>query len=179
MNLWSGLRLVGKQNWKDAAIWLAFSVIGSLTPFWGGWLLLLLFSRAPSFSDFANHGEFALYSAAMFASSFHILGRDLGKANIPGRWIFILLGVPGIIVVTLFYAAVTTAFMVPIQSLQIDSIFLRRVTLALFVFSSLMAFFLTALDNQRLQPQVEEIMDQGIATLDKQLDALEEDDHGN
>jgi len=166
------LRNTNKSHWSDAGIWLVYNVFGSLAPVWFGLLILETFSRKPSLADFSQHGEFALYSAAMFAPTFYIINRDLKIPGFGGRQILGLLSLLGILAATCFFVAVTTAFMVPKPVLEIDQNFLRHGTFALFVFSGLLAFLVTVLDNARLMPDVRRIATQQQEQLSKQFDEL-------
>jgi hypothetical protein len=141
-------------HWRDGAMWLGFNLVGSLTPIWFGWLLLTLLSRPPSWADLSSHGEFALYSAAMLAPTLYILLRDLRAPGFPGRLVLGLLAFTAAVVSTGFFAAVTTAFAIPQPLLKINQAFLRSGTLGLFVFSALLAFVVTVVDNARSQPDI-------------------------
>ena len=44
-NLFLVLRASNRQHWADAGIWLAYTIVGSLLPVWGGLFLLRLFSQ--------------------------------------------------------------------------------------------------------------------------------------
>ena len=172
MSLWVALKATQGRHWKDATIWVLFTLVGTLIPFGGGWLLLLILGQKPSFADFSNHGEFSLYSASMFASSFYILGRDFGKHHFPGRWLFVLLGVPGIIAATLFYTAVTTALAAPVAFSGVDLPFQRKFTFGLFAFSTVVAFILNALESQRLTPAFEQLVKEEKLNFEERFEKL-------
>jgi hypothetical protein len=172
MKLIGGLRSASKSNWKDAGIWLVFNLLGSLTPVWFGWFLLTLLSRGPSWADFSRHGEFALYSAAMFAPTFYIILRDLEQPVFPGRLPLGLLTLIGTLIATGFFAAVTTAFLTPEPLLRINQSFLQRGTLGLFAFSAVLAFIATVLDNARFTPDVRRISETQRTNLAKEFDKL-------
>jgi hypothetical protein len=166
------LRNTNRSHWSDAGIWLFYNLSGSLAPVWFGVLILFLFSRSPSLSDFSQHGEFALYSAAMFAPTLYVISRDL---KIPGFWarsFLVLLTLLGILAATCFFVAVTTAFLVPKPALEINQVFLRRGTFGLFLFSAALSFLVTALDNARLLPDVRGITNQQQEQLLRQFDQL-------
>jgi hypothetical protein len=154
MAFFRALKNASWPHWRDAAMWLGYSLVGSLTPIWFGWLLLTLLSRRPSWADFSSHGEFALYSAAMLAPTLYIILRDLRDPGFPGRLTLGLLVFTGAVIATGFFAAVTTAFTTPQPLLTVDQVFLRRGTLGLFTLSAGLAFVVTVLDNARTQPDV-------------------------
>ncbi len=172
MTFWRALRSASRSNWTDAAMWLAHNLLGGLTPVWFGWLLLTLLSRHPSWSDFSDHGEFAIYSAAMLAPTFYVILRDLKTPGFPGRLIFGLLTLTGILVATGFFAAVTTAFMSPVPLVTLNSFFLRYGTMSLFIFSASLAFIVTVLDNARVQPDVRSIVASEQKELERDFDKL-------
>src|ERR1700693_4859990 len=107
MKLPGPLRNTNRSHWSDASIWLFYNLSGSLAPVWFGLLILEIFSRRPSWSDFSQHGEFALYSAAMFAPTFYIISRDLKLPGFAGRQILVLLTLLGMLAATCFFVAVT------------------------------------------------------------------------
>jgi len=172
MTFFRALRSARSSHWRDAGIWLGYSLVGSLTPIWFGWLLLTLLSRSPSWADFSSHGEFALYSAAMFAPTLYIILRDLKDPGFPGRLSLGLLAFTGAVIATAFFAAVTTAFMSPEPLLRVNQLFLRRGTLSLFAFSAGLAFIVTVLDNARFQPDVRGIAATQQQELAKDFDKL-------
>lgn len=168
----SPLRNTTRSHWSDAGIWLFYNLIGSLAPVWFGVLILLTFSRTPSLGDFSQHGEFALYSAAMFAPTLYIISRDLKTPGFAARPILVLLTLLGILAATCFFVAVTTAFMVPKPVLEVDQAFLMRGTFGLFAFSAVLSYLVTVLDNARLMPDVQQITGNQQAQLGKQFDEL-------
>ena len=172
MTFFRALRNANRSHWNDAAIWLVYTLIGSLTPVWFGWFLLTLLTRNPSWADFSHHGEFALYSAAMFAPTLYIVLRDVRSPGFPGRLTLGLLTFVGTLVATGFFAAVTTAFLAPPPVLLIDKTFLSRGTFILFTLSALLAFIVTVLDNARLIPDVRQITNAQQAELSKEFDEL-------
>ncbi|MHB8502912.1 MAG: hypothetical protein ACYDCG_19395 [Candidatus Acidiferrales bacterium] len=171
--LFGPLGKLKKSHWYDSFIWLIYNLAGSLAPVWFGILILKLFSRHPGWADFSDHGEFALYSAAMFAPTFYVISRDLKVPGFTGRQILSLLTLLGLLASTCFFVAVTTAFMDPKPVLEIDHGFLQSGTLDLFVLSVVLSFLVTALDNGRQAPDVNELAAQQQVKLAAQYDALE------
>ena len=175
MTLWVALRATKGSHWKDALIWLGFTCVGTLLPFFGGWLLLFYLRKNPSWEVLANNSEFALYSAGMLASAFYVLGRDfVGKdsrtVGFPGRWLFLLLGLAGVVVATLFYAAVTLAVVLPIAPEGRDEAFQRNITVSLFFASALIAYLVNVLENQRLDPAFHQLVNQSQSDFEKRFD---------
>jgi hypothetical protein len=172
MTFWHSLKQVDSSHVREAALSLAYNLGGSLAPVWFGFILLSLFSRLPTAADFTQHGEFALYSSAMFAPALYLVLKDVPTPGFPGRSVFGLLCVTGVITSTCFFAAVTTAFMYPTPVLQINQCFLQCGTLLLFVLSALTLFVITILDNARLPLDIRKSLASQITTLTKQFEEL-------
>src|SRR5436190_9867243 len=73
-----------KAQYKEARMWLYWSLGGGLMPLWGSGLVLGLLGLSPPFMDYIRHGEFMLYAAAFLAPAFYQLHRELPR-NFPGR----------------------------------------------------------------------------------------------
>lgn len=162
-----------RAHWRDASIWLIYALAGGLAPVWSGFILLRLFSRHPSWADFSQHGEFAIYSAAMFAPAFYVITRDLKVPGFVGRQFLGLITFLGMILAICFFVATSTAFMAPTPILAIDQPFLGSCTLWLFVCSAILAFVVTVLDNARMIPDVRQIAANQQERLRKEYDRLE------
>lgn len=172
MKFFDPLRNTKGYHWKDAGIWLTYTLIGSLAPVLFGFLLLRLLSRHPSLADFSAHGEFAIYSAAMFAPAYYIINRDLKIPGFAWRQYLALLTLIGMLGATCFFVAVNTAFLAPKPVFAIDQEFLRVGTLALFAAAAILAFLVTVLDNARLQPDVRAIASTQEEDLARDFDKL-------
>jgi hypothetical protein len=164
---------VNRSHLSDAGIWLFYNLAGSLAPVWFGLLILETFKRKPGWADFSQHGEFALYSAAMLAPAFYVINRDLRIPGFAGRQILGLLTLLGTLAATCFFVAVTTAFVEPKPVLEIDQSFLQRGTVTLFIFATILSFLVTVLDNARQTPDLPEIAKEQREKLAKQFEELE------
>lgn len=173
MGLITHLQSTNRTHWSDASIWLVYTLAGGLAPVWTGFLLLKIFSRHPSWGDFSHHGEFALYSATLFAPAFYVITRDLKTPGFAGRQVFGLVTFLGMIVSTCFFVGATTAFLEPKPLLTIDQSFLEHSTLGLFAAATLLAFVVTVFDNARLIPDVVKIAAHQQNQLSKEFDKLE------
>ena len=172
MTFLSSIRQTTWSHWCESIISLVYTLAGSLAPVWGGFLMLAIFSRHPGFSDFSQHGEFALYSAAMFAPTAYIIHRDLKVPGFAGRSILGLFCYVGMFIASVFFVAVTTAFMAPTPVLAINQRFLAEGTLLLFLSSCLLTMLVTALNEARLIPDVRESAAQAQAKLDQDFGKL-------
>ena len=123
-----------RTHWKDATIWLLYTLAGSLAPIWLGWLILTVLLRNPSLRDFSQHGEFALYSAAMFTPTLYTMLRETRTARFPWRSVLVLLAFTGTGVAAGFFSVVTTVYTLPPPLLKLDEDFVRTGTFRLFLF---------------------------------------------
>jgi hypothetical protein len=147
-----------KKNWRDAGYWLAYTLIGGLTPIWCGYIFLRLFSHQPSLDQFTEHGEFALYAAAIIAPVFHTISRDLNIPGLKGRQFFQLASFCCMFIGVAIYVAVSSAYASTPSQVKIDQDFLRTLTLLLFALATVVAFFITVLDYSRLSTDLREVV---------------------
>ena len=162
-----------QSQWKDTTKWLAYTLLGGLFPVWGGYLLLRLYQKAMSISDFTSNGEFAIYSAALLAPSLYLILKDYKKTNFPNQAIYGLLCSVMLIVATLIFAGVTSVNTGKV-AVEIDKDFLRNGTLILFLLTLILSFFVTALDNNRVfGGDIIEVHNQDSKRLEGNFDKLE------
>ena len=172
MNFVSALKRSEGGHWREASMWLLYNLIGSLTPVWVGFLLLKIYSQQPSLSTFTEHGEFALYAAAMFAPALHTITRDLPVPGFAGRQILLLLCVIGMLISTVFYAPVATVLLATNNEFKIDQQFVRSGTLILFSFAVAIAFVVTVLEIGRVMYDPRRIEAEQQHELAEQFDKL-------
>jgi hypothetical protein len=165
MSFLDPLRDTTTEHWKDASAWLLYTLVGSLAPIWLGWLILSALSRHPSIVDFSHHGEFALYSAAMFTPTLYIMLKDVRQIRFPWRTILVLLAFTGT-------GVVTTVFMLPPPLLKLDDQFVQTGTVYLFCFSVVLSFLVTVLDNARQAPDITKIAAAQRQNLGDRFDKL-------
>jgi hypothetical protein len=162
------LRRTNRGHWRDASTWLAFTLVGNLAPVWFGLFSLRVLSRHVSLADFSHHGEFALYSATLFASAAYVILKDFKVMTFPARPILGLLCFSGMFVAAAFFAPVTTAFISPKPVFDVDQEFLWQGTFVLFLVSCTIGFLVTILDNARIAPDL-------VKTAKDQQDQLASD----
>jgi hypothetical protein len=172
MSFLDPLRDTTTEHWKDASAWLLYTLVGSLAPIWLGWLILSALSRHPSIVDFSHHGEFALYSAAMFTPTLYIMLKDVRQIRFPWRTILVLLAFTGTGVAAGFFSVVTTVFMLPPPLLKLDDQFVQTGTVYLFCFSVVLSFLVTVLDNARQAPDITKIAAAQRQNLGDRFDKL-------
>jgi len=163
------------KHWKETTNWLGFTLIGGLVPVWGGWVLFRLISKPVGFSDFSSNGEFAIYSSAMLAPSLYLILKDLKTSNFLYRHFFALVSIFGLALALILFAGVTAVKSGGIVTAKIDQPFLTKVTLLLFVGSVFVSYLVTALDNERIGIDIDEVRrvrDGQVKSLEKQFDDL-------
>lgn len=134
---------------KEAWRWLFWSVLVAPIPVWVLSFLLLVFSRVPTFSQFADKGEFAIYSGSIFASGLYLLSRDEKTSVIKGRSILRTFCFFGLVSAVLFYTAVAVSTLWEIPT---NLAFIRGFTLVLFGVAIAIGFLITYFDVVRSYP---------------------------
>ncbi len=146
------------KNWQDATYWLAYTLIGGLTPIWCGYLFLRIFSQHPTWDQFTEHGEFALYTAAIIAPAFHTVSRELKVPGLRGRSFFLIARFCSMFVAVCVYVAVSCTTLSVGLPTEIDQSFLRWLTIGLFLSTTLLAFLITVLDYARLSSDLRQVV---------------------
>lgn len=166
-------RIATKEHWYDAFYSLVFTLIGSLFPIWASYILLILLTTKFSFTDFIDHGEFALYSAALLSPALYIIGKDRKPAGFPYRTFFILLLPIGLLAAALVFSSVVFATVTQDQPLNLNKQFLRYFTVILLSLSVLFSFLINVLDNIRREPDMHSIKAHEMKELEDQFDETE------
>jgi hypothetical protein len=159
-------------SWRDASYWLGYTLLGGTLPIWGGYLILELLAHAPTFGQFIQHGELAIYTTAILAPALHTVVRDFRVPGFKGRQFLLLLSVLMMFVSLCVYAAVSSAF-ASNPSIPIDQRVLGWVTIPVFCLAVLLSFFVTVLDYSRLSSDPRAVVDNQRKTLDEQFSDLE------
>ena len=172
MNLLEALRRSERPHWREASTWLLYNLIFNLLPVWVGFIVFRIVSRQPSLQDFSAHGEFALYSAAMLGPTLYTVTRDLRVPGFAGRQFLTLFCVVGIVVAAVCYTPVATAFLAPDGTYNLDQNFVRQGTIGLFLYSVVIGFAITLLENGRQMFDPRKVGDEQQAKLEDQFDKL-------
>jgi hypothetical protein len=144
------------EDWKETLYWLGFNVLGGLFPTWSSALLLRMRGQQLVYSDFAKHGEFALYSAAFLAPALLVIFR-YAKRN---RYVLGagsgLMAVSGLLVSALVYATAASAAATPTEH-SIDMAYLVAFSTGLLVFSLIVALLVAFVENQATNFNLQEV----------------------
>jgi hypothetical protein len=156
--LWSVLSKTTPEQRSEAFSWLLFNVAGATLPIWlGGYLLLPVFGKHFSWLEYSQHGELALYSAALLAPTLRVIAKDVGESEFVRRQYFLFLGwICFTGSVALYSGVIAVAGMPPAQA-TLNGVLLFKFSLSLLILTVLISFVVRLVDFQRIQPK--EILD--------------------
>jgi len=144
------------EDWKETLYWLGFNVLGGLLPTWGSALLLRLRGQQLVYSDFAKHGEFALYSAAFLAPALLVIFRYVKRSRYVLGAGSGLMAVSGLLVSALVYATAASASANPTDH-AIDVGYLVAFSTGLLVFSLIVALLVAFVENQATNLNLQQV----------------------
>jgi len=164
-------------DWRLGISWLCWSMLGGLLPVWGGWFVSLLFKRQIGISNFADSGEFALYSASFLSTIFFVLFKDFKgfkDKRFPSSSMIGITSILLLLLSTLLFGTVRciTVFgsSSPDISSLIDLILLRRLSISCFLMVIGISFLITVADN--LKFDISKETNKQYGDLEKQFDGL-------
>lgn len=158
-----------KHNGKhllDALFLLLFTIMGSTLPLWGGALLIRLSDQWQSWSTFCFGGEFAIYSAALLAPILYIVLKDYRKTQRS------LIQFPVIIMLltsAILFAGVKSR---ELLGLTVDRLFLRDITLVLFISSLFVYYIVHFVEYARVDADLKKAQQKALRSLEKKFDEL-------
>lgn len=168
--LYITIQSTGWHHWTQTFQWAAFNLFGSLMPMWCAYILLRLHAQPVHFGDFISHGEFALYTAAFLSPSLYQVLRNIKESKYVLGTGSVMVAVVGLGIVATLYAGVG-ANVSPTPDtarLPVDGVhFLIVWSVVLFIFSLLFGCFVTLVENQFTEPNVERIRSLGEQKLEK------------
>jgi hypothetical protein len=163
-SLWSVLKSTSKEQFIESCNWLLYSLGGSTVPIWlGGYVLLPIFNQRFHWVQYGEHGEFALYSAALIAPTLRLIARDVEDFEFVRRQLFLFVGWIILTMSVAIYSGVITASSsaanelsrgagvgstANILSLNVTLLF--RSSLCLFIVTAIFSFLVTLIDCQRV-----------------------------
>jgi len=159
----SSLIDIKTEHWKEASIKLCYTLIGSLIPIWLGAIIVWMIGRLNSWTMFFEHGEFAIYSAALLASVFYLISS--GRVRNPflkKRFLSIFTLVLILLAAALFFIAVT--------NLTDRIILLIVFTMIIFIFSVTIFFFANVFEIAQIDTDIRKLERSNIDDLGKKLD---------
>ncbi|SRR5713226_10535790 len=175
--LWSVLSKTTAGQRSEALSWLLYNVAGATLPIWlGGYLLLPVFGKHFSWTEYSKHGELALYSAALLAPTLRVIARDVGESEFVRRqfflffcWIFLTGSVALYSGVIAVYGAAPAGM--PPADVSLNTILLFRFSLSLFILTVLISFLVRLIDFQRIEPkEILEIQDASKERLESEFE---------
>jgi hypothetical protein len=155
MNIIQVIKSASKDHWRDAVWWFIFTLIGSLWTVYGSFFLLKLFSQKITIADFCSKGEFALYSAAILVTIFHLLWKDSSRGPYINLRIFSALSLVLFFFASLIFAGVTTADVLSSSKPSIlNQKLLIPASIGIFIVTLIIGFIVTLIDAVRLVPDL-------------------------
>ena len=162
---------VNRRHLRDSAEWFLYMMVASLFPVWGGAILYWITPGGVSWLNFASHGEFALYSAALLAPAIHIAVTEREEVSFPSRGLFVLVAISFLLISVLIFAGITVLQHIDIiDPVEEESVALW--SLALFAVSSLLSLIVNLFDNLRRAPDIQKLVALKQRVLEAKFDAL-------
>lgn len=175
--LWSVLSKTTPSQRNEAFSWLLYNVAGATLPIWlGGYILLPVFGKHFSWLEYSQHGELALYSAALLAPTVRVIARDVGESEFVRRQTFLFFGLILITASVALYsgiiavAGVLPAGMAMVES-TINSLLLFRFSLTLLIMTVIISFVVRLIDYQRIEGrEILDLQDESEKRLESDFD---------
>jgi hypothetical protein len=175
--LWSVLRKTTPSQRNEAFSWLLYNVAGATLPIWlGGYILLPVFGKHFSWLEYSQHGELALYSAALLAPTVRVIARDVGESEFVRRQTFLFFGLILITASVALYsgiiavAGVLPAGMAMVET-TINSLLLFRFSLTLLIMTVIISFVVRLIDYQRIEGrEILDLQDESEKRLESDFD---------
>ncbi len=159
------------QHLKDSTEWFLYTIVGSLVPVWAGAVLYWIAPGGVSWLDFASHGEFALYSAALLAPAIYITVTEREDLPFPSRTLFVFVAFILLLVSLLIFAGITVLQRFNLVGhIKGESVVLW--SLGLYVTSAIVAFVVDLFDNLRRAPDVRKLAADRQKALEQRFDEL-------
>ena len=161
-----------KNDWWESFVWIGFVLLGSLAPIYVSTLVLLIAKQPFGLVDFAGHGEFSIYSAALLATCCYLVLRD-SKKPFPLRHVFGFLVFFVLLTATAIFASVTTFSKIGLKALAFDENVVTTLSLNLFVFSLLVTYISNVLDAVTSRADPRKASERQEKRLKEDFDSLE------
>jgi hypothetical protein len=177
--LWSVLSKTTPSQRSEAFSWLLYNVAGATLPIWlGGYILLPVLGKHFSWIEYSQHGELALYSAALLAPTIRVIARDVGESEFVRRQTFLFLG---LILITgsvaLYSGILAVAGVLPTGAATvgttINSLLLFRFSFSLLVMTVMISFVVRLIDYQRIEGrEILDLQDANEKRLESDFDKI-------
>ncbi len=145
-SIFSYMRVAPAPAWRDIGMLFLFIAVGALFPVFASPVLLIVWSENVQWSQFATHAEFTLYTASILMSAMFLVVRDYKKDPFPNQAMLVLLFVLLLLFATLVFAGVAGRSQ---GGKSFNERFVIWSSLLAFLFSVVVAFFVTLVDNVR------------------------------
>jgi len=160
-----------KQCWLDTFSWLFWTLVGSLMPLYGGYLLLMALQKEPDFFRFVDSGEFAIYSATMLAIAFHIIIKDYKTSTIKYKTVFAGICFLCILCSAILFSAFTVAGALDLF-VDLNKDFMIIGSIVLYTISIILASLLKFMDENITHKDIREYQKDNLNKLSQEFDSL-------
>lgn len=162
------------DNWRDAFNSHLYLLFGSLLPIWLSPFLLKTISVEFKWTDFVDHGELALYSAALISPAIYIITKNRKNIGFPYNTQLIIFSISLLLMSCIVFAGVIVSTIIKGPEFFILNIsFLRYTTILLLVLSILLSYLVSVFDNLLTSLDMSAIKGREMEELESKFDKTE------
>ncbi len=187
------LGMLSPESFSDAFYWMILTIIGGLLPLWGGFIVLKLLDQSPSIITFAESGEFVVFGAGILSSAIYKITREITpnlltvfkkkeepykisgllKLTFPFHRPLNIIILPLILIAALTFSVVTLVN-IPGIDVPLNRVFLRNLSLGVFIGSMLIGFFVSLFSNAWVsQTNLYASREQVYSKLEEEFDTMQ------
>ena len=153
------------RYWYDSLIWLLYTVAGILIPVVISLIVLAGLKSDITVGAFTNGGQFAVYSAAMWATVYYLMAKP-AWLRLPLTEIFGLICFLGFALAITLFVLATILF----NDVNVSQSLLQWPSIGLFGISAITAFIAMGLENRRLEADPRDQRKRAQQTLEQDFD---------
>ncbi len=161
------------SNWRDAINSHIYVLVGSLLPIWLSPFLLKTISVEFKLTDFVDHGELALYSAALISPAIYIIIKNRKNTGFPYNTQLIILSICVLLISCFVFAGVIVTSIKKTGLFILNISFLRSTTIILLVFSVLLSYLVSVFDNLLTSLDLSDIKGKEMKELENKFNETE------
>ncbi len=143
-----------KEDWTNALQWLGYTVGPGALPFWGLYVLLLLWARQITLIQFLGHGELAVYSAGLVATAIPQLIKAFRGSPFGPPMALFYFAVAHLLLSAVLFAGVTLTALPGLPVLDLDQAVLIKLSLVLLGLGLVIGFLAALLDSYMAGPGI-------------------------
>lgn len=165
------IRHAKRSHVVDSVVWFLFTIVGGLLPVWGGAVLLWIAPGNVHWLDFASHGEFALYSAALLAPAIYIVTAGPGGVPFPSRTFVVLIEIILLLLAVLAFSGITFLQRFHVIG-AVEGAEVAIWSIRLFTASAVLSFLVNLVDILIRYPDPRQLAAEGQKALEQDFDKL-------